>query len=511
METSRSADSNLTPIRVRGKRHKNPRSGHHAVQVGQTGSIDSVQLPRPSKKPGKRPLSSPEKSRFRQARRVKLGRRRMSSLESLPVELIEKIFLYSLEVNFPLASPRFGAVLSREPIYKILTFIAYYNDHVDLGDELTRSYLKSRLGPWEYVETSSSLRQTLQSIIPLFKWFTLDRLKDSLRLMTKLNIHKHLSGPQPKGAAMVMDASQFPEVSKHLDRDPRDWDTTIEAVDKYNNHCTAHLFAKSLEIDYFKGPQAKNSESMKIPPMIVWNVPDKLLRGNSTPWTDEKFALLQFLLYFIPIELGLTLPEPQYPEELEIHVSHDALQEGIHKAIVQQNIIILCELLAWDERINSRGSPLALGMFDFENFLTPGRGREVQPEHFRTAIRQSEDPRLVQILLRASAESIPCDDDEVTAWAMRLRDSGNDENAAFGQWLLSFMIEVPAHRRNEHVLFFYGWSKRVFDTVSLREREYKDAPWLRGLDRFLEEEGLYQGHVGYLGDMRSQMMHARYQ
>ncbi|KAK2733604.1 hypothetical protein FQN55_003326 [Onygenales sp. PD_40] len=524
METSRSADSNLTPIRVRGKRQKNPRStGENAVQIGQTGSIDSVQSSRPSKKPGKRPLSSPEKSRVRQARRVKLGRRRMSSLESLPVELIEKIFLYSLEVNFPLASPRFGAMLSREPIYKILTFIAYYNDHVDPGDELTRSYLRSRLGPWEYVETSSSLRQTLQSIIPLFKWFTLDRLKDSLRLMTKLAIHKHLFGPRPNGAAMVMDAARFTEVSKHLDKDPRAWETTVEGVDKYNKHCTAHIFAKSLEIGYFNGPRDKYHKRMSISPMVVWNVPDNLLRGNGTPWTDKKFALLQFLLYFLPTGFVATEESVKYLPSLETHVSHDALQEGIHNAITQQNILILCELLAWDERINCRwklpdppdpsslGTPDILEEFDFDTFLGYGRDLEVQPEHFLTAIRQSEDPRLVQVLLRASAESIPCDDDEVTAWAMRLRDSGNDDNAAFGQWLLSFMVDVPTRKGTMGTLFYFGWTKRVFHPVSQWRWEYKRVPWLRGLDKFLEEEGLYQGHVGYQSQGGGQLMHARYQ
>ena len=53
---------------------------------------------------------------------------KLSNLESLPVELIEKIFLYSLNTNLPRASPHLAAALSSEQIYRLLILLAFFNN-----------------------------------------------------------------------------------------------------------------------------------------------------------------------------------------------------------------------------------------------------------------------------------------------------------------------------------------------------------------------------------------------
>ena len=54
---------------------------------------------------------------------------KLSILESLPVELIEKIFLYSLNVNLPRASVALTSALSSERIYRALILLAFWDDY----------------------------------------------------------------------------------------------------------------------------------------------------------------------------------------------------------------------------------------------------------------------------------------------------------------------------------------------------------------------------------------------
>ena len=54
--------------------------------------------------------------------------RQLSTIESLPVELIEKIFLHSLNVNLALASPYLASALSSERIYRLLILLAFWED-----------------------------------------------------------------------------------------------------------------------------------------------------------------------------------------------------------------------------------------------------------------------------------------------------------------------------------------------------------------------------------------------
>lgn len=53
--------------------------------------------------------------------------RMLTHIESLPVELIQKIFLLSLNVNLPRASPYLAAALSNEGVYKVLILLAFWD------------------------------------------------------------------------------------------------------------------------------------------------------------------------------------------------------------------------------------------------------------------------------------------------------------------------------------------------------------------------------------------------
>ena len=52
----------------------------------------------------------------------------VSELERLPVELIQQIFLHSLELNLPRASTSLARSLSKESIYSSLLLLAFFDD-----------------------------------------------------------------------------------------------------------------------------------------------------------------------------------------------------------------------------------------------------------------------------------------------------------------------------------------------------------------------------------------------
>ncbi|KAJ6150323.1 hypothetical protein N7471_001522 [Penicillium samsonianum] len=111
-------------------------------------SSHSAAIPKSKRRPGrtfKKPIrsSSSQSSRSSRSRsgpydrpsnspRPRISRphtpRRISLLEALPVEIIEQIFLHSLNLNFPRASPFLSRALSGEHIYRALILLAFWND-----------------------------------------------------------------------------------------------------------------------------------------------------------------------------------------------------------------------------------------------------------------------------------------------------------------------------------------------------------------------------------------------
>ncbi|KAI9697393.1 MAG: hypothetical protein M1836_004671 [Candelina mexicana] len=127
----------LTPIRVRGKNNRD--QSKKAKQLRATSSSST----NPSKRPRGRPLkleASPsskisshvrssngnksEKSATAQ-RQSKKRKKHISALEALPAELLQTIFILSLNVNLPLASPRLALTLSSDHVRMHLCLAAF--------------------------------------------------------------------------------------------------------------------------------------------------------------------------------------------------------------------------------------------------------------------------------------------------------------------------------------------------------------------------------------------------
>ncbi|QSS59734.1 hypothetical protein I7I51_09170 [Histoplasma capsulatum] len=456
-------DDSLTPIRVRGKRHKKPLFPDKKVaRQGRTHAGNEYQAGHLPAKPAKRKLR--EKTSSRNDKRNKRGRSKSSHLEALPAELIEKIFLDSLELNLARASPHFGTILSRKRIYKILTFLAFFNDYRPGRDNIPPGYLSNILRPLKYVPLDFDTQKALQNDVIGCRWFNLSLLKECQRDMFSTILQTRIFGPSLLGQSMVLDSAARDVLNQSLDENPTHWSMTFRGTDKHNNQCVLNICPPTVS---FTRNRLGTTHYL---PMAVWTIPDKFFAKQ--PWTEEKFCLLHHLLMASPYGLLPDRLEAFYPSPSSFDISRERIQECIHIAIMEENIWMLCELLACDERAYQ-----ALNGGDIFRY-------EIRGEHFIAAVNRSENPGLLQILLRAHAESIPYDDPDITAWALR------QANHGFGRWLLGYLIEVPSRRQCGVTLFTGGWNSR-------RRRGGRDYPndpgcsiWWADFERYAGQNNL---------------------
>lgn len=436
----------LTPIRVRGRRKQHPQD-------------DPLATPRPKRPPG-RPMMSFEEiassSQVRISQRMRMlvakppkrhhrhAQKQLSQLERLPVELIEKIFLYSLNVNLPRSSPSLAATVSSERIYRALILLAFWDD-----DEATASTpgITKILRPLDYVPIGETARKALQSTLLRCKWCTLDRVLSYIPDLTHLTIQRHWFG-----AGIHMDPEEEHRLANYLSQTGRRKDTSSPAPSSEGliftgtNPTTKHPYTLTLHPPtslHILSPSAPHDRTHRIPSMLI--LPDALLRGDSTAGFSKPNHLHH--LETLRQASGFNRTDLVHTP---ITFSRSALQEGIHTAIIEANTTALTILLKIDEYAYraAHASPADASICSPPYTLPP--------EHFRTAVRVARnDPTLFQTLLRTSAESMPSDDAEITQWAMELRD-------AFGAWLLDFMVHLPLQieeaRANpaENAVFFLG-------------------------------------------------------
>lgn len=142
-----------------------------------------------------------------------MNNRKLSTVETLPVELLRKIYFYCLNVNFPRASPYLAAGLSSESVYRLSILLAYWdNDTYDDSQYIVKFVFGGNPARYEilgayphsgkslynvpqilrplghdYVPLSSQERGLLQCDILQCRWCTHDRIRrqfpDLIRLI----------------------------------------------------------------------------------------------------------------------------------------------------------------------------------------------------------------------------------------------------------------------------------------------------------------------------------------
>lgn len=409
---------NLTPIKIRGRRKRpaKPTTPEPTPKKLKPGEKPSV---------GRRLLSTQEIARSSQSkldrrtrlltlRAVSVERSRLSTLESLPVELIERIFLYALNVNFPRASVVLNAAVSSERVYRVLVLLAFWDDSaagVNVGGVGggNGEVIERILRPLDYAPLDEEERGELQRTILRCRWFSVNRLLGLLPDLMSLVIQRHWIR-----AGIRMEDDQREALDRFLGREE---DTRVfEGMGTDKNRWT--LSVEPLVSVTVRNEETGQQQIHRI--LSLKEFPEKLLRGENG-FSEDDSTFLETL------RIGSRFNRSDQLDTGGVCLPREALQQGIRAALIEKNTRALVTLLKIDEYyIRSQNANYP----DSPPYALPS-------DHFRTAVQSSPtDPTLFQLLLRTSAESVPGDDSEITQWAMDLGDS-------LGDWLLDLMLRLP--------------------------------------------------------------------
>ncbi|BCS17790.1 uncharacterized protein APUU_10618A [Aspergillus puulaauensis] len=468
----------LTPIRTRGRR-KRP-----------WAASDGVPKPIASGPKGGRPMLSLQAKHSRSqssgSKRARLlvarpplpkPRNRLSRLESLPVELIEKIFLYSLNVNLPRCSQSISDAVSSERVYRALTLLALWDDSYaqtslmsqdpatpEIGPSTpeaaaaatSESEILRLLRPLDYSQLLRSERRHLQNNVLRCRWCTIERLLSYLPDLMRLTVQRHWLNAGLQMTGDSLDNLRLLLAQKN--------DTySFKGADKDENHYTL-LITPFVSITV----TCLETEQQTTHPIIgVLGIPDKLLSGTAVGFSDNHARFLEI----VRMASGFNRSDVA---STDISFSREAIQQGIHTALIEHHAAALATLLKIDE-YTFRGENTS---------ATQTLPYMILPEHFRTAVRVArDDPNIFQLLLRASAESLPADDSEITQWAMEL-------DGSFGPWLLDFMLQLPERIKaatNDPVngsMFYLGG---IATQLPIALRYLRDVLDMEGLDTWMGE------------------------
>lgn len=352
----------------------------------------------------------------------KKKRKNLSRLERLPVELLEKIFLHALNVNFARSSLSLAAAVSSERIYRVLIILAFWRDPCrsptssegEDGDR--RSVGVARiLRPLDYVPIGEDERQILQSTVFRCKWCTVRRVLNYLPDLMALNIQRLWID-----VGITMDNDQKHSLNRYLESPTEKGSggaiRTFQGT-RNNKHYTLTLTPLvSIQIT---SPDTNHDKTI-YPLLNLREFPSHLLHGGTHGFNRTDIAFLELLRSSSGFN---RTGHSSMRAARNISLNRDALQEGVHKAIISQNHDALTTLLKIDE-------------YYFRATSSSGEVYTLPAEHYRTSLPSTT---IFKLLLRASAESVPPDDSYITAWAMELCD-------AFGGWLLDLMLRMPEMR-----------------------------------------------------------------
>ncbi|RAK77497.1 uncharacterized protein BO72DRAFT_106584 [Aspergillus fijiensis CBS 313.89] len=463
----------LNPIHVRGRRKIRDED-------------DDAPKPIPSGPRGGRPLLSAQaklsSSQTRSHKRARLltttpldkprKKKKPSLLESIPNELIEKIFLHSLNVNLARSSPILAAAVSTERIYRALILLAFWDNSTELSaspySRESRDAISRSLRPLDYTPISLAQRKDLQTAILHCRWCTVPRILDQLPELMNLVIQQHWFGA---GISMAEEQEKLLDRVLNLEDDANVFEgfetinTTPDTSTPVPTNNYTLAINPSISITITNHSIEQETTHPFLSPLII---PNKYLQGStasdsapatpSSSLSDDGFtpALVTYLeihrrsLGFNSVTLPLR--PPKHP----LILSRPCLQQGIHTAIVSNNLSALLTLLKLDEFYFRVTEQQHLTAQDQDQDREPVIPYALSAGHFRTAVRLApRNPEFFQALVRANAESVPADDPEITDWAMRLQDP-------FGRWLLELMLRLPeqtaAAKRNpvQNSVFWMG-------------------------------------------------------
>ncbi|KAK5053118.1 hypothetical protein LTR84_002092 [Exophiala bonariae] len=423
----------------------------------------------------------------------------LSPLEALPVELIQQIFFYSLEVNLPRASSHIAAVLSNPSIYSALILFAYFQED---GESPVEEQL---FLPAHYRVISVEDKIRLQQSILSCQWCDVDLFKSCMPNLSRLQMiqawHRETKAEAELDTSECPQGPQNPAIEQRNNQGLQPFAarppsiTDIEVLERHfmakaspaGNDFQASdgqfgLSAYTMLNSLSQGSQAvrlfgPTGHGNYLPRIVLWRsylgysspkpfhkmvdgcasiigtriLPDHILEGNPS-WDKPKLELLMLL------RQGARFFHPVHEfERRHLECSPGALYEGMASAIKSHNLDALLVLLEihFDcmrdpERLSDdRKTPHHIAVL----FTSP-----IPVALFHLACEQPYPASsfLLSPLIREGIDSIPLDDRILTAWAVRHSD---DRVAGF---LLRHMEGANDYGKyGEPVLFWNGSQTRT--------------------------------------------------
>lgn len=406
--------------------------------------------------------------------RARKRSRTLSAFERLPNEIIQHIFFDSLETNLALTSRTLNEDLTSEPVFRSLILFAFFPSNYWDDDDWVET---SHFLPAQYRHLDTIERFNLQRTILGFRWCSLTRIRRCLPILSRLAIGCQLQDEKPSPWTISkLRQENLPDLNDHQALRERystsKTSSLYEAIrpkwgrplaDQTGPDGTLPFF--HVPNDSFRGFFSKENGRFR-QVLGAMTIPDKALRG--APWTEEKLTLLQLL------RQGL-----RFAGMLQTHhtgwivsVSATALFDGMASAIEEGHRLALLSLLDLycglrDELFLDRTGHIPITYAsDMMSTARREHSKDKLPlpsRLFHLAVELDESSAsFLALLIRASVDSIPQDDEVLTAWALRQEATGT--GSKLDAWLLKYM-EAPDHPRYKNV-FVDGARARLIPDAS---------------------------------------------
>ncbi|EFQ97230.1 hypothetical protein MGYG_00272 [Nannizzia gypsea CBS 118893] len=236
--------------------------------------------------------------------RLKIKLRQRSPIESLPAELVHKIFFQCLEFNFPRASIHIANTLSSSILYTWLIRLAFSS--CNRSSRLDNIYGAHHFLPLDFFYFNHLERARIQTEILKCRWFTASLLRKCQREYVEHVIRQkrsHFVISPDENQDILSNLDQYWQKMNRFDPTPvgkrGKGDLVIRAHSLENNQpCKIAIWfgfgafqIRDLnpvfqEIDIFRLPCAPPY------PAEPCRMPDRLL---TPPWTEDKLELLTLL------------------------------------------------------------------------------------------------------------------------------------------------------------------------------------------------------------------------
>lgn len=373
-------------------------------------------------------------------------------IESLPTEILEQIFLLSLNFNLPRVSPYLAGKLSREGIYKTLILMAFWEDNAPFVrpvEEEDGGFLR-QFGPYEYSPMEESEQEELQAAVLNSRWCTVARLRKYLPKLDDVFLERYWFGQGALGAGAAADKSSRDHIKAAL-MDP----LACTLKNMPTRYGEMELLISANFIRIYKGHRLVQ-DFMRAP--AIRRIPDELIYPKE--YTESSLEMLEFLIGCVELR------REEYPVRgglPRLNVSQEALDKGIHHAIVNGNYRVLRalvevhELAWWGDT-----EPLRYEWGDVTHHT-------ISLHHFETAAEKCNDLTAMKILARSSAESCPILETWFKFWANDVGSQAWDLLEFLSDTLLWNGIDwlkPPIFRHGKlhppHLEEQSGWYERLF-------------------------------------------------